>query len=403
MARMQPSRRTWLIAAAVAVVLGAGIGTVIAVSGSDTASGSRLITSVARRGDVSQTVSAPFTLTFGSNATLALPNAGTVVPTAGGVVTGLHLTVGQTVPTLQSLAEINGVSVYGIPSAQPLYRSIVDGDTGPDVQALQDALTSIGQSVAGDPPGTFGGATLTALENWQAFVGAPVTGQASLSALSWFPPHAVVLSLSVSPGAKVQAGGALATVADQGSLSAQADVPQADVPSVKPGQPATLTFDSLPGTSETGEVGGLPAQAETSSSSSGAGNSTPVQYAVSIGLSALPPGARAGMTGQAQIAVQSRTNTVVVPSAAVGGTAAQPTVHVVVGGRTVTRAVQVGLVTNTNTEILAGVQPGNIVVVGRQQLGPAPSTAPVTIGGGGGGGGGFGGGFGGGGGGRGAG
>jgi hypothetical protein len=397
MARINASRRTWLVAAVVAVVVGAGIGTVIAVSGSGTASGSRLVTAVARRGDVSETVSAPFTLTFGSTATLALPNAGTVVPTAGGTVTGLHLSVGQTVPTLVSLAEINGVSVYGIPSDQPLYRNLVEGDTGPDVQALQSALTSIGQNVSADPPGTFGGATLTALENWQAFVGVPVTGEVNLNALSWFPPNAVVLSLSASPGAKVQAGGALATVADQGSLAAQADVPQADVPSVKAGQPVTLTFDSLPGTTEAGEVGGLPAQAETSSSGATAGNANPVQYAVSIGLRGLPPGARAGMTGQAQIAVQSRTNTVVVPSAAVGGSAASPTVQVVVGGRTVTRPVQVGLVTNTNTEILAGVQPGDVVVVGRQQLGPAPSTAPVTVGGGGGGFGGGGGGFGGGG------
>ena len=244
MARLHPSRRTW----AVAVVVGAGIGTAIAVSGSGTASGSRLVTAVVRRGDVSQTVSAPFTLTFGNTATLSLPSAGTVVPSAGGVVTGLHLAGGQAVPTLQPLAEINGVSVYAIPSAQPLYRNIVVGDTGPDVQALQDALTSIGQSVAGDPPGTFGSATLTALENWQAYIGVPVTGQVSLSALSWFPPRAAVLSLAVSPGAKVQAGAALATVADQGSLAAQADVPQADVPSVKPGQPVTLTFDSLPGT-----------------------------------------------------------------------------------------------------------------------------------------------------------
>ena len=69
MARLHPSRRTWLTAAAVAVVLGAGIGTVIAASGSDTASGSRLVTSVARRGDVSETVSAPFTLAFGNTAT----------------------------------------------------------------------------------------------------------------------------------------------------------------------------------------------------------------------------------------------------------------------------------------------------------------------------------------------
>jgi multidrug efflux pump subunit AcrA (membrane-fusion protein) len=84
------------------------------------------------------------------------------------------------------------------------------------------------------------------------------------------------------------------------------------------------------------------------------------------------------MTGQAHIAVQSRTNVVIVPSAAVGGSTTQPTVQVVVGGRPVTRPVVVGLVTSADTEILAGVQPGDVVVVGSQQLGPTPSTAPVT-------------------------
>jgi hypothetical protein len=278
--------------------------------------------------------------------------------------------------------------VFGIPSSQPLYRNLVDGDTGADVQALQDALSSTGYSTAGDPPGTFGSATLAALEQWQLHVGVAETGQAALDALAWFPPHAVVLSLSVSPGSKVQAGGPLASVADQTSLVAQADVAQADVPSVRAGQPVSLNFDSPPGATEGGEVAGLPAQAETGASSAAAGNSTPVQYSVSIHLAGLPPNARAGMTGHAQIAVQSRTNTIVVPSAAVAGSAAQPTVQVVVNGHAVTRPVTVGLVTNTNAEILAGVQPGDVVVLGRQRLGPAPSTAPVTVGGGGGGGGG---------------
>jgi multidrug efflux pump subunit AcrA (membrane-fusion protein) len=138
-------------------------------------------------------------------------------------------------------------------------------------------------------------------------------------------------------------------------------------------------------------VKSLPAQSETSTSTPSAGNSTPVQYSVQLVLNALPPGAKAGMTGQAHIAVQSRTNTVVVPSAAVGGTTTSPTVQVVIGGKAVTRPVQVGLVTNTDTEILAGVQPGDVVVTGGQQLGATPSTAPAT-GTGGLGGGGFGGG-----------
>ena len=167
--------------------------------------------------------------------------------------------------------------------------------------------------------------------------------------------------------------------------------------SVKVGQRAQLSFDALSGTTETALVKGLPAQSETSTSTPSAGNSTPVQYSVQLALGALPAGAKAGMTGQAHIAVQSRSNTIIVPSAAVGGTTANPTVQVVVGGHPVTRPVQVGLVTNTETEIIAGVGAGDVVVTGGQRLGSTPSTAPTSLGGGGGGLGGGGGGGGGGG------
>jgi membrane fusion protein, macrolide-specific efflux system len=396
-----PRRRILLIGTVIAAVIVVGV--VVAVSGSGSgSSGTRLITSVARRGDVSQNVDASFTLSLAQSSTLSLPSAGTTVPSAGGTVTNVNVAVGQSLPTLQPLLFVNGAAVYGIPSSVPLFRDLFDGDFGPDVQALQDALNSVGDSTSGDYPGIFGSATLNALEQWQLNNNVPETGTAALSFFTWFPPKSVVLSLTATIGAKAAAGGAIATVADPGALVAQADIAQSDVSTVKAGQTAQLSFDALSGTTETATVKSLPAQSETSTSTAGAGNSTPVQYSVQLGLSALPGGAKAGMTGQAHIAVQSRTNTIVVPSAAVGGSTTNPTVQVVVGGHTVTRSVQVGLVTNTDTEILAGVQAGDVVVTGGQQLGATPSTAPSTGGGGGGGLGGGGGGLGGGGGGRGA-
>jgi hypothetical protein len=395
-----PRGRGPLIGAVVVVVV--VIGLVVALAGSGGgSSGTRLITSVARRGDLSQNVDGTFTLALAQSTTMSLPTAGTTVPSAGGTVTSVNVTLGQSVPTLASLLTVNGNPVFGIPSSVPLYRDIVDGAYRADVQAHQDALNAVGDSTAGDTPALFGSATLNALDQWQLANGVPETGRAALSSFAWFPPKAVVLSLTASVGAKVTPGGAIATVADPGALVAQVDVAQADVSSVKMGQTAQLAFDALSGTTETAVVKSLPAQSETTTSTPSAGNSTPVQYSVALALNALPPGAKAGMTGQAHIAVQSRTNTIVVPSAAVGGSAANPTVEVVVGGHPVTRTVQVGLVTNTDTEIIAGVQVGDIVVTGGERLGATPSTAPTTGSGGLGGGGGRGG-LGGGGGGRGA-
>lgn len=402
MAQGRLSRRAAIGAVAAVVIIGVGVGVVVASSGSGGSSNSRPQTAVATQGDVAQTVDAPFTLGLGSTANLSYPSAGTTVPSSGGVVTHVDLRAGQAVPTLAPLVEVNLMPVYGIPSTVPFYRNLVEGDFGPDVQALQNALNATGFSTAGDSSAVFGSNTFNALEAWQTSQLAPVTGEMALNFFTSFPPNAVVLSLSATQGQAAQPGGTIATVGDPGQLVAQADVPQADVSQVKTGQKVSLSFDSLTGATDQGVVQGLPAQSETTSGSATAGNSNPVQYSVTIDMGQLPSGARSGMTGTAHIAVQSVSSAVLVPTGAVGGTAAAPTVTVVVAGRQVTRPVQVGLTTSTQTQILAGVQPGDVVVVGSQNL-SSVTTAATTATGGMGGGGGFGGGgggFGGGGGGR---
>jgi macrolide-specific efflux system membrane fusion protein len=397
MAQSRTSRRTALVVGAVVVVIGIGVGVAIAASGSSSSTGTRVQTAVATTGNLAQTVDASYTLALGGTSTLAYPTAGGTVPSSGGVVTKVDLSVGGTVPTLAPLVEVNGYPVYGIPTSSPFYRNLVEGNFGPDVQSLQDALNASGYSTAGDSAAVFGANTFSALESWQTNHLATVNGQMNLNYFTSFPANAVVISLTATQGQSAAGGGAIATVANPRVLVAQADVPQADVSSVKIGQGVSLSFDALSGTTENGVVMGLPAQAETSTGSATAGNSNPVQYSVTILMGQLPPGARAGMTGQAHIAVQSVTDAVLVPSGAVGGSAAQPTVVVVVNGHQVTRPVQVGLVTSTQTQILAGVQAGDVVVTGTQQLGSVTTAATTATGGGGGGLGGGGGGLGGGG------
>lgn len=402
MAQPRTSRRTAMVVGAVVVVLGIGVGVAIAASGSGGSASTRVQTAVATTGNLAQTVDSSYTLALGGTSTLTYPTAGTTVPSSGGVVTKVDLSVGEAIPTLAALVEVNGFPVYGIPTSSPFYRNLVEGDFGPDVQSLQDALNATGYSTAGDAAAVFGGNTLNALEAWQTNHLTAVTGEMSLNYFTSFPANSVVISLNATQGGSAAASGAIATVGNPAVLVGQADVPQADVSSVKVGQSVSLSFDALSGVTETGVVQGLPAQAETSSGSTTAGNSNPVQYSVTIAMGQLPSGARAGMTGQAHIAVQSVTDAVLVPSGAVGGSATQPTVVVVVNGHQVTRPVQVGLVTNTQTQILAGVQPGDVVVTGSQQLGSVTTAATSAtggggVGGGGGGVGGGGGGFGGGG------
>jgi macrolide-specific efflux system membrane fusion protein len=352
--RRRPGRRGWLAAAAAVLVVAAGASAWAVTRGDDTPTAQSLATATARRATLTQTVDASFALAKDGTSTLASPAAGTV--------TSVAITQGKAVKALTKLAGVDGNAVYGIPSGYPLYRGLAEGDEGPDVTALQKALAAAGHLPPGEADGDFGTGTADALADWQADHGLEETGRLDLASFVSYKPGAVVDDVTVKVGDRMQAGGKLATLAPTQSLVATADVSQLDVAKLKVGQRVTLTFDALDGAATSGTVDEI-ADSPTSSDSS-AGTTTVVQYPVTVRIGRLPTGARTGMTGQASVVTTSRRNVVVVPSSAIGGTTANPTVQVVQDGTTVTRPVVVGLVTTQGSEILTGLQAGEQVVTG---------------------------------------
>jgi membrane fusion protein, macrolide-specific efflux system len=349
----RPGRRGWLAAAAAVLVVAAGASAWAVTRGDDTPTAQSLATATARRATLTQTVDASFALAKDGTSTLASPAAGTV--------TSVAITQGKAVKALTKLAGVDGNAVYGIPSGYPLYRGLAEGDEGPDVTALQKALAAAGYD-PGEADGDFGTGTADALADWQADHGLEETGRLDLASFVSYKPGAVVDDVTVKVGDRMQAGGKLATLAPTQSLVATADVSQLDVAKLKVGQRVTLTFDALDGAATSGTVDEI-ADSPTSSDSS-AGTTTVVQYPVTVRIGKLPTGDRTGMTGQASVVTTSRRNVVVVPSSAIGGTTANPTVQVVQDGTTVTRPVVVGLVTTQGSEILTGLQAGEQVVTG---------------------------------------
>jgi macrolide-specific efflux system membrane fusion protein len=352
--RRRPGRRGWLAAAAAVLVVAAGASAWAVTRGDDTPTAQSLATATARRATLTQTVDASFALAKDGTSTLASPAAGTV--------TSVAITQGKAVKALTKLAGVDGNAVYGIPSGYPLYRGLAEGDQGPDVTALQKALAAAGHLPPGEADGDFGTGTADALADWQADHGLEETGRLDLASFVSYKPGAVVDDVTVKVGDRMQAGGKLATLAPTQSLVATADVSQLDVAKLKVGQRVTLTFDALDGAATSGTVDEI-ADSPTSSDSS-AGTTTVVQYPVTVRIGKLPTGDRTGMTGQASVVTTSRRNVVVVPSSAIGGTTANPTVQVVQDGTTVTRPVVVGLVTTQGSEILTGLQAGEQVVTG---------------------------------------
>jgi membrane fusion protein, macrolide-specific efflux system len=351
--RRRPGRRGWLAAAAAVLVVAAGASAWAMTRGDDTPTAQSLATATARRATLTQTVDASFALAKDGTSTLASPAAGTV--------TSVAITQGKAVKALTKLAGVDGNAVYGIPSGYPLYRGLAEGDEGPDVTALQKALAVAGYD-PGEADGDFGTGTADALADWRADHGLEETGRLDLASFVSYKPGAVVDDVTVKVGDHMQTGGKLATLAPTQSLVATAEVSQLDVAKLKVGQRVTLTFDALDGADTSGTVDEI-ADSPASSDSS-AGTSTVVQYPVTVRIGNLPDGARTGMTGQASVVTASRRNVVTVPSSAVGGSSANPTVQVVEDGAVVTRSVVAGLVTTQGSEILTGVQAGEQVVTG---------------------------------------
>jgi len=229
------------------------------------------------------------------------------------------------------------------------------------LDGVRRALAAAGYD-PGEADGEFGDGTADALADWQANHSLDETGALTLASFVSYKPGAVIDEVAVAVGDRVQAGGKLATLAPTSSLVASAEVSQLDVAQLKVGQQVTLTFDALDGAETSGTVDEI---ADTPASSTAeAGTSTVVQYPVTVRIGKLPSGARTGMTGQASVVTASRRNVVVVPSSAVGGTSANPSVQVVEDGTTVTRPVVVGLVTTQGSEILTGLEAGEQVVTG---------------------------------------
>ncbi|MGW4032507.1 peptidoglycan-binding protein [Streptomyces sp. NPDC004838] len=90
---------------------------------------------------------------------------------SGAVVTKIAATARSTVGNGQVLLEVSGRPVFALRGKLPLYRDLRPGATGKDVTQLQRALRALGHATGGDPDGTFGAGTKTALTAFYAAIG----------------------------------------------------------------------------------------------------------------------------------------------------------------------------------------------------------------------------------------
>jgi macrolide-specific efflux system membrane fusion protein len=205
-----------------------------------------------------------------------------------------------------------------------------------------------------------------------------VKTQISLATLT-SPIDGIITTVNVVKGLEAPSGDAI--VIDATTFQVTADVVESDLAAMKVGQTAAVTIAAVDG-QVTGKV--------TAIAPTAAGNTTGsvVSYAVTVSLDNVPATVRAGMTADVTITIDSATNVLTVPAAALRGTAGNYSVLTLgPDGTPVAQPVEVGLVTNTTAEIKSGLTDGQEVVTGVN----TPQTGTATNNNGGFGGGGFGG------------
>lgn len=132
-------------------------------------------------------------------------------PTSGRV-TSFSCVTGSTVTSGQSFISINGEPVLTLATSVPLWRDIAVGDSGADVNALQQELARLGIPVAVD--GMFGVATLAAYHELLSAAGTSnIDDIASLQRILWIPSPSVSIENCTSTiGATLDQGDPLATL-----------------------------------------------------------------------------------------------------------------------------------------------------------------------------------------------
>ncbi|MEO0071486.1 MAG: efflux RND transporter periplasmic adaptor subunit [candidate division WOR-3 bacterium] len=160
-------------------------------------------------------------------------------------------------------------------------------------------------------------------------------------------------------------GTTLMVIADLSEMQALVEVDETDVVRLRNGQPAFITVDALPDITFTGRVtkiGYMPVQKTLTA------EQTATNFQVEVMLDSAAPTLRPGMTVHTKITTAQLDSVLVVPIQAVGRRKVKgketETVFVVKGGKAVLTPVRTGKSSDTDVEIVEGLNLGDEVIVG---------------------------------------
>jgi macrolide-specific efflux system membrane fusion protein len=341
-----------------------GIGAVVVAAGglpSSSAASTRYLTGTVQTGDVTDQVaatgtvatSASYGLAFGSPAHLASDTAAAANGSTTWTVTEVKPKIGDAVKKGEVLAQADTTD---------LKRQLADANTAIDTAkiSLRAAKTTLSDANTANVTAQIRQATI-GVNNAETQLSSArkthddLVKQIKLATLT-APIDGIVTAVNVVAGLDAPSGDAI--VIDATTFQITADVVESDLASMAVGQTAAVTIAAID-SDVTGKVTTIAPTAVGSTSGS------VVSYAVTVSLTDVPATVRAGMTANVTITIDSATNVLTVPAAALRGTSGDYTVLVMgADGTPTAQPVEVGLVTNTTAEIKSGLTDGQSVVTG---------------------------------------
>jgi RND family efflux transporter MFP subunit len=176
------------------------------------------------------------------------------------------------------------------------------------------------------------------------------------------PINGTIAALNVDAGEMANSGQTVIVLSDLSNLKVEVNVDETDVSRLSNGMEVQISVDAFPGHELTGVVTYIEPAAVVQSGV--------VLYTVTVELNpvsttdaeqALP--LRSGMTVNVTFPIEQRKDTLIVPFRAVETEGGQAYVTRVTASGSERVAVQLGLITDTQVEILSGIDEGDVVTV----------------------------------------
>jgi len=199
------------------------------------------------------------------------------------------------------------------------------------------------------------------------------------------PFDGVIAAVNVKKGDSVSAGTAVATLITTQKI-ATISVNEVDAVKIKVGQKATLTFDALPDLSISGEVAQIDAI--------GTVTQGVVSYSVKISFDTQDDRIKSGMSASVAVITDARQDVLLVPNSALKTSGSSNYVEMFDSSVTAGNAangktqqissqappkeqiVEIGLINDSDTEILSGLNEGDWIVT--RTISPAATAAPAS-------------------------